>query len=369
MANPDRKIAMVKRIDKITPIENADRLELAHVGGWQSVVVKGDFEPRDLCVFVEPDAFLPADDERYESFARRGTKEMTINDKVVVGHVLRTSRLRGVWSQGVCFKPEEVMPSGIPHRRYAEMCDEKIDVGSLINVCEYVSGIPMSADFVGKYDNFVAPRTDAERVQNVDTGTFDMLKKADYYTSVKVDGTSITLVVDPRDDEFKIFSHNNQFNLERGIGKVAYETAKRQGLDIFCAENPGVTLQAELCGPKIGGNRLRLKDYRLFVFSMWDITSKRYLNPYDTYNHFVSESLTPLLDWLDLDDYELPDNLLDWVDDLRGCVTKDALDEGIVVHVMGQGFLSDHDWFELCNALGPTHQMKAVSRKYLAKEK
>ena len=45
-----RKLASIQRIWQIEPIEGADRIELAHVLGWQCVVNKGQFQPMDLAV-------------------------------------------------------------------------------------------------------------------------------------------------------------------------------------------------------------------------------------------------------------------------------------------------------------------------------
>ena len=42
MENKDiRKLVSIKRIDKLKEIEGADLIELAIIGGWQSVVMKG----------------------------------------------------------------------------------------------------------------------------------------------------------------------------------------------------------------------------------------------------------------------------------------------------------------------------------------
>ena len=46
-----RKLASIQRIWNIEPIEGADRIELAHVLGWQCVVNKGQFRPMDLAVY------------------------------------------------------------------------------------------------------------------------------------------------------------------------------------------------------------------------------------------------------------------------------------------------------------------------------
>ena len=45
-----RKLASIQRIWKIEPIEGDDRIELAHVLGWQCVVTKGQFQPMALAV-------------------------------------------------------------------------------------------------------------------------------------------------------------------------------------------------------------------------------------------------------------------------------------------------------------------------------
>ena len=50
-----RKLASIQRIHKIESIEGADRIELAHVLGWQCVVNKGQFKPMDLGIYFEID--------------------------------------------------------------------------------------------------------------------------------------------------------------------------------------------------------------------------------------------------------------------------------------------------------------------------
>ena len=58
-----RKLASIQRVWKIEPIEGADRIELAHVLGWQCVVNKGQFQRMDLAVYIEIDSFLPIREE------------------------------------------------------------------------------------------------------------------------------------------------------------------------------------------------------------------------------------------------------------------------------------------------------------------
>ena len=92
-----RKLASIQRIWKVEPIEGADRIELAHVLGWQCVVNKGQFKPMDLAVYFEIDSFLPIREE-FE-FMRATSYRKT--DIMGEGFRLRTMKFRGQISQGL----------------------------------------------------------------------------------------------------------------------------------------------------------------------------------------------------------------------------------------------------------------------------
>ena len=61
----NRKLTKKAVIDYISPIHGADYIELAHVGGWQVVIKKGDFHAGDTAFFFELGAALPINDERF----------------------------------------------------------------------------------------------------------------------------------------------------------------------------------------------------------------------------------------------------------------------------------------------------------------
>ena len=54
-----RELAYAVKVTNITPIEGADRVELAHVNGWQVMVKKGEYKIGDLAVYFEIDSKLP----------------------------------------------------------------------------------------------------------------------------------------------------------------------------------------------------------------------------------------------------------------------------------------------------------------------
>lgn len=57
--NGERELAYVATITDITPIEGADKVELAHVNGWTVMVRKNQFKVGDLCVYFEIDSKVP----------------------------------------------------------------------------------------------------------------------------------------------------------------------------------------------------------------------------------------------------------------------------------------------------------------------
>ena len=58
-SNGERELAYIVKIDSISPIEGADRVELAHVGGWQIMVRKNQFKANDYAIYFEIDSKVP----------------------------------------------------------------------------------------------------------------------------------------------------------------------------------------------------------------------------------------------------------------------------------------------------------------------
>jgi RNA ligase (TIGR02306 family) len=97
----------VKKIDQVLPHPNADKLEVAKIGGWQVVVGKGNHQPGDLIIFVPVDSMVPKDlavkwgVDKYLSWRHSDTMGRT-----------KAARLRGVPSYGFTAKIEEGMVEG-----------------------------------------------------------------------------------------------------------------------------------------------------------------------------------------------------------------------------------------------------------------
>ncbi len=254
-----RKLASIQRIWKIEPIEGADRIELAHVLGWQCVVNKGQFQEMDLAVYFEVDSFLPIAPE-FE-FLRASSYRKT--DIMGEGFRLRTMKFRGQISQGLLL-PVSAFPI-IP-------ADAKLgmDVTELLGIkkWEIEERITTGGTMIGTlpYD---IPHTDETRVQ-AEPGLIQEFAGLEYYISTKMDGSSHSVGID--ENGFHVTGHNYEYKDDGN--SPFYELVKSTGLqakmEAFAADHnlSAFTIQGELCAPGIQRNRLKLTKPAWYVFTI-----------------------------------------------------------------------------------------------------
>src|SRR5690606_28178781 len=128
--------------------------EVATVDGWKVVVKKGEFKVGDIAVYFEIDSFLPESDPRYAFLMK---SKRTFNG--VVGHRLRTIRLRGQVSQGLLLPIHE-----FPEAWYVSY--KTLD--ELLGITKWEKPLPsqLAGKVKGYFPSFIR-KTDQERVQNL----------------------------------------------------------------------------------------------------------------------------------------------------------------------------------------------------------
>jgi RNA ligase (TIGR02306 family) len=85
----NNSVCFVATIKEIKPIEGADKIELAVVGGWNCIVQRGQYSVNDLVVTATTDAVIPinlSDELNVTNYLRKGGR-------------VRTVKLRGVYSE------------------------------------------------------------------------------------------------------------------------------------------------------------------------------------------------------------------------------------------------------------------------------
>ena len=254
-----RKLASIQRIRGIEAIEGADRIELAHVLGWQCVVNKGQFREGDSGIYFEIDSFLPI---RPEFEFMRATSYKNTN-LLGEGFRIRTQKFRGQISQGLLL-PLSQFPE-IP----ADAADGT-DVTELLGIrkWEIEEKATTGGTVIGTlpYD---IPHTDETRVQ-AEPDLIRAFAGLEYYISTKMDGSSHSIGLD--ENGFHVTGHNYEYrddgsssfyNLvkERGYQEKMEQFAHGAGLSTL-------TIQGEFCAPGIQQNRLKLRKPEWYVFTI-----------------------------------------------------------------------------------------------------
>ncbi|MBP3871747.1 MAG: hypothetical protein J6E46_12330 [Faecalicoccus sp.] len=253
-----RKLASIQKIWKLEPIEGADRIELAHVLGWQCVVNKGQFKPGDIGIYFEIDSFLPIRPE-FEFLRNSSYKKSDIMGE---GFRLRTMRFRGQISQGLL----------LPVNQFPRIKDVIVgdDVSEILGVrkWEIEERATTGGTVIGTlpYD---IPHTDETRVQQ-EPDLIDAFKGLEYYISTKMDGSSHSIGID--EEGFHVTGHNYEYR-DDGTSSF-YELVKQRcyqdRMEKYVEDHQlkTLTIQGELCAPGIQKNRLRLKKPEWYVFTI-----------------------------------------------------------------------------------------------------
>ncbi len=246
----ERKLASIQKVLSVEPIENADAIEKITVLGWHCVAKKGEFKVGDNCIYCEVDSVLPEKPE-FEFLKDRHYR-------------IRTIKLRGQVSQGICFPLSTVNING---------CKEGDDVTDIMGIIKYEQPIPVNLMglIAGNFPAFI-PKTDEIRIQSVPEVLVRHKGTPCYFTE-KVDGCSYTTWI--YNDEFGVASRNMRYKItEDSIwGMMATKFKLEEKLKSL---HRNIALQGELLG-KVQGNKYQLKSETIKWFNAYDIDKQTYL--------------------------------------------------------------------------------------------
>lgn len=280
-----RKLASIQKIVSLTPIPNADRIELAQVLGWKCVVKKDEFKVGDNCVYFEIDSVPPADNPMFD-FLKKSNGKM---------ERIKTRKMRGQISQGLAM-PVTMFPA-------LGKCHVGDDVTKKLGVTKWEPDernkvkIEQSPLYMKRFRNrhlkwlyrepwrnwfskwlYVKTRakfpqflnkTDETRVQ-VLGDVLEKYKGVECYITEKIDGQSITIWFDGggkmhvASRNYEILDHDDYMwkaveaeNIEKRIRTLYMDSKPRY-----------LFLQGELTGPGIQGNKYKRTRYAIDIFNV-----------------------------------------------------------------------------------------------------
>jgi len=339
MTNTIRKLASIRKISEINPIPDADKIEVAAIGGWKVVVRKGEYKVNDLVIYLEIDSFVPNSIAPFLTKPDRFPSEY----QGIKGERLKTVVLRGQVSQGLILPIPEAL----------EGLKEGDDVSEELGIIKWEPPIDVSlaGQVKGNFPSFIR-RTSQERCQNLKReieAAFYSREK--FEITEKLDGTSFTAFI--KDGEFGVCSRNLQLKEDDSntLWKVAREVNLEVGLKFI---NKNLAIQAELVGPKIQGNPYNLKDHKIFVFDIFDIDNYTYLPASQRYEYvrYLCLSRVPVLEEsLDVTTLQIDDLLL--MAEGKSRLNEKTEREGLVYKSLSN----------------PNFSFKVISNKFLLKQK
>ncbi len=295
-----RKLASIRRIADIQPIEGADAIEVATIDGWKVVVKKDEFKVGDLAIYIEIDSWVPHD---LAPFLSKGQEPREYGG--VKGERLRTIKLRGQVSQGLLLSFTANMAIKLGASFGSRFEDyEGEDLTELLGIQKWEAPIPaqLQGQAAGMFPTSLIPKTDQERIQNcfgeiqkrakrfatekvwnAETQTLEEhpvvvpadFKEPTYEVTMKLDGSSCTIF--RWEGELRVCSRN----LELKINDENKDNTFVAMALLFADKIPdGFAFQGEVMGPGIQGNREGFKEHRFFVFDIFNIKEHAYLKPY-----------------------------------------------------------------------------------------
>jgi RNA ligase (TIGR02306 family) len=247
------ELASFETITEILPIEGADRIELARVQGWQSVIRKGEFKVGDQVIFVPIDTVLPPAAWNEHLWDKNDPKKPIR---------VKTVRLRGAVSQGLIFRTSLVRAQEIWD--HSDDPEEDISIAGMLGITKYEKPVPahLAGQVKGDFPTHLVSKTDEDNLKS-NIEVLEELKEADFVeATLKIDGTSATYIREI--DSFSVCSRN--LELKDTESNVHWQMAHKY--NIWDKVQPGYAIQGEIAGPGIQGNPGGLSEVTLFVFNV-----------------------------------------------------------------------------------------------------
>jgi hypothetical protein len=293
--------ATFEKIQKITPCENSDNLEVATVSNFPCIVRKGEFREGDWCFYVRDDAKLSC----YDSYRKRIEDERISakTDDFMTCDVwqaefpwqtnlmkylgsngrVKTIKLRGHLSMGILLKPETVLGS---------RCD-RLDDTFYSNVNTRIRNEESGANYLKKHfgvEHWVAPisggsmgqtdargplcdgvwKTDEENFENIDDSEFPWGE--DVLETAKLDGTSTSILSTP---EGEVHVMSRSLDLKLDCDNV-YTRAVKDVVPLVkaLAKHYGKTIcvRGETVGEGINASKVNKDARGKLTFNMFSVT-------------------------------------------------------------------------------------------------
>ncbi len=323
------KLASIERITALIPIAGAERIELAKVLGYQTVVKKGEFQVGDLCVFHVPDTVVDANNPEYLFLAHQNFR-------------LKIAKFKGAYSQGLALPVELI--------KYPGLLMEGDDVTSIVKITKYEKPLPEGSEAIGGLPSFLR-KTDEPNMLT-QPSLLEALKGKFCYITKKMDGQSATFYLN--NGVFGVCSRNQE--LKDTPSSPFWQIARKYNLEQIMRQWGGnFVLQGELYGPGIQGNKMGAKEKAIAFFNYFDSEYHEYKDKGRLLD-FCKANMLPMVEtvWTGQLTFSI-EELQEMADTLK--YDNGACAEGIVIRPIKETLLDS----------GERLSAKVISQRFLLK--
>lgn len=212
-------------IAEVRAHENAERLEIVPVGGWQAVVKKGQFKVGDRAVYIEPDYTVPTALPEF-SFLHKPERDV---------HRLKAVRLRGTLSYGLLIP----VPDRLSDRAVGDNVMEDLGIARYEPPVTNAGADDLPTD---QWPQVYSSKFDVENLQNYP----DVLELGEpVIVTEKIHGANARYVY--KDGVFYMGSRTRWLKPDaKHIWRRAADN--EPSIQRFCEANPGTVLYGEVYG-------------------------------------------------------------------------------------------------------------------------
>lgn len=261
-------VVTVKTVEKHPNADSLDIITFNEIG-WVCIDKLGIRKVNDKVIYIPIDSLVPVKHEEFKFLESQANS---------LGFArIRTLRLRNIVSQGLIIN--------IPENQ-----NNLDDYKDYFGIVKYE---PLPEDLLQTDGGYSLPgwltKADAERYQNI-VNELELYRNLNWYCSLKIDGTSSNFAIDFNEttNKYIIGGHRLAYKTENFYSLInkKYDLLKKVELIGIELNASQISLQGEICGPKIQKNRMGLSEIQFFAFDIFLV--KEGFSEYIDYNLFLS---------------------------------------------------------------------------------
>ncbi len=272
-------LAIVSRIQDIKPIEGKDRIVLATIQNYNSIIQKDTFNVGDLCIYIFYDSILPVRPE-FE-FLRKHCFSEKLN-----GFRIRPMKMGSVVSEGLVLSLS-ILPKGdyregdnvtdILGIRLYETAEDPVSISNskwwyrfkflrkLFFKKPIVNGYPVNI-----------PKSDETNIEKCWESVKDI--EESFIITEKIEGCASSYIYDKKKNELLIYSNNIEVGYTGCWGEVAKQYDLYNKLKNYYKKyKVQLCLQGEIAGNGIQKNIYKIDGYKWFIYGGYDYKTGRKL--------------------------------------------------------------------------------------------